>query len=70
MPPTYLETAEFDCLRDCGILYANKLSSLGVVTLLNQTKGTIHGYDINLKSDVVKEAINHRVKFLKSYLRD
>ncbi len=70
MPPTYLETAEFDCLRDCGILYANKLSSLGVVTLLNQTKGTIHGYDINLKSDIVKESINHRIKFLKSYLRD
>lgn len=69
MPPTYLETAEFDCLRDCGILYANKLSSLGVVTLLNQTKGTIHGYDINLESDIVKGSINHRVKFLQSYLR-
>lgn len=70
MPPTYIETAEFDCLRDCGILYANKLSSLGVVTVLNQTKGTIHGYDINLESDIVKESINHRVKFLQSYLRD
>lgn len=69
MPPTYLETAEFDCLRDCGILYANKLSTLGVVTLLNQTKGTIHGYDINLESDIVKGSINHRVKFLQSYLR-
>lgn len=69
MPPTYLETAEFDCLRDCGILYANKLSSLGVVTVLNQTKGTIHGYDINLKSDIVKESIKHRIKFLQSYLR-
>lgn len=70
MPPTYIETAEFDCLRDCGILYANKLSSLGVVTVLNQTKGTIHGYDINLESDIVKGSINHRVKFLQSYLRD
>lgn len=69
MPPTYLETAEFDCLRDCGILYANKLSSLGVVTVLNQTKGTIHGYDINLKSEIVKESIKHRIKFLQSYLR-
>lgn len=70
MPPTYIETAEFDCLRDCGILYANKLSSLGVVTVLNQTKGTIHGYDINLESDIVKGSINHRVNFLQSYLRD
>lgn len=69
MPPTYLETAEFDCLRDCGILYANKLSSLGVVTVLNQTKGTIHGYDINLESDIVKGSIKHRIKFLQSYLR-
>ncbi len=70
MPPTYLETAEFDCLRDCGILYANKLSSQGVVTVVNHTKGTIHGYDINLESDIVKESINHRVKFLQSYLKD
>jgi len=70
MPPTYLETAEFDCLRDCGILYANKLSSLGVVTVLNQTKGTIHGYDISFESNLVKESINHRIKFLQSYLRD
>lgn len=68
MPPTYLETAEFDCLRDCGILYANKLFSLGVSTQLNQTKGTIHGYDIAIESEIVKDSINKRIEFLRTYL--
>jgi acetyl esterase len=64
MPPTYLETAEFDCLRDCGILYAEKLESLGVPTVLNNTKGTIHGFDIDLNSSIVKKSIDNRVDFL------
>lgn len=68
MPPTYLETAEFDCLRDCGILYANKLFSLGVSTQLNQTKWTIHGYDIAIESEIVKDSINKRIEFLRTYL--
>lgn len=70
MPPSYIETAEFDCLRDYGILYANKLISLSVPTLLNQTQGTIHGYDIELNSPIVKESINQRVQFLRTYLWD
>lgn len=64
MPPTYIETAEFDCLRDSGILYAEKLISLGVPTVLNNTKGTIHGFDIELQSSIVKTCIDNRVDFL------
>lgn len=64
MPPTYIETAEFDCLRDCGILYAEKLISLGVPTELHNTKGTIHGFDIELQSSIVKTCIDYRVDFL------
>ncbi|MBQ9083706.1 MAG: alpha/beta hydrolase fold domain-containing protein, partial [Clostridia bacterium] len=46
LPPAYIETAEFDCLHDDGSLYANKLRAAGVEAVLNETKGTMHGFDI------------------------
>ena len=30
LPPTYIETAEFDCLRDEGLLYAQKLNDTNI----------------------------------------
>lgn len=30
LPPAYIETAEFDCLHDDGILYAEKLCEAGI----------------------------------------
>lgn len=65
LPETYVETAEFDCLRDGGILYADRLKESGVSTELYNTKGTMHGYDIVLDSPIVRESVDHRVAFLK-----
>ena len=49
MPPAYIETAEFDCLHDDGILYAEYLKKAGIEVTLNKTKGTMHGFDIAKK---------------------
>ena len=65
LPPAYIETAEFDCLRDGGILYAEKLKKFGVPIELYNTKGTMHGFDIVLKSEIVRECVNKRIEFLK-----
>lgn len=65
LPRAYVETAEFDCLRDGGILYAEKLQSFGVATELHNTKGTMHGFDIVLKSQIVRNCVDKRVAFLK-----
>lgn len=45
-----VEVSEFDCLRDEGINYAEALQKGGVVVFLNQTKGTIHGFEMNIDS--------------------
>lgn len=66
LPPAYIETAEFDCLRDEGINYAAALEKANVCVTLRQTKGTMHGYDIVLKSSIVKESIDRRVEFLQN----
>lgn len=67
LPPAYVETAEFDCLRDGGVLYAQKLQNFGVPAELHNTKGTMHGFDIVLKSPIVRECVDYRVAFLKRH---
>lgn len=65
LPAAYIETAEFDCLRDGGILYAERLREFGVSAELYNTEGTMHGFDIVLKSPIVWECVNRRIAFLK-----
>ena len=65
LPPAYIETAEFDCLHDDGILYASKLGEAGVDVLLNETKGTMHGFDIVGRAKTTKAALTARISFMK-----
>ena len=64
-PPAYIETTEFDCLHDDGILYAELLAKAGVSVVLNETKGTIHGFDIKQNAPTTKEALGERIKFMQ-----
>ena len=68
LPPAYIETAEFDCLRDDGILYAEKLCAAGVEVTLNETKGTMHGFDIMQNASTTKAALAARIEFMKKVL--
>lgn len=65
MPITYIETAEYDCLHDDGILYAEKLRGNGFDVRVNETERTIHGYDSALDAQVSKNNIKKRVVFMK-----
>lgn len=46
MPPAYIETAQYDCLHDEGVQYAQALESNGVPIELHEIKDAMHGYDI------------------------
>lgn len=65
MPPAYIETAEFDCLHDDGILYADLLRDAGVAVTLNETRGTMHGFDIATKAPTTLAAMEQRILFMK-----
>lgn len=67
LPPAYIETAEFDCLHDDGILYDKLLTHAGIQTELNETKGTMHGYDIVLNASITKASIARRIAFMKRH---
>ena len=66
LPTAYIETAEFDCLHDEAIAYANVLQQAGVVVTLNETKGTMHGFDIVEKAPTTKAAVKARIEFMKN----
>ncbi|MBI4858046.1 MAG: alpha/beta hydrolase [Acetobacterium woodii] len=66
LPDAYIEVAEFDCLRDEGINFAKALTENGISVEFNQTKGTIHGFEIAENSDIVRQSVIKRVEALKS----
>ena len=65
-PSAYLETAQFDCLHDEGINFARALRGAGVEVLLNETRGTMHGFDIAGNSRAAQEALSARISALRA----
>lgn len=68
-PQAYIETAEYDCLKDGAINYHNKLIENNINSTLYQTKQTMHGYDIVTKSSISKKSIEKRIEFLNSIFK-
>ncbi len=64
LPPAYIETAEYDALRDEGIYYAELLKENGCEVVLNKTKGTVHAFDMAKDSRVLAAAMDKRIEFL------
>ncbi len=69
-PKAYIETAEFDCLHDAGVQIAERYRKDGVPVIRNDTKRTMHGYDIAEKSPYVRKQVDKRIRFLKGVFRD
>lgn len=66
LPDAYVETAQFDCLHDEDINYAQALQCDGVAVELFQTQGTMHGFDIVAKSPITQQAVQRRIEFMKN----
>ncbi len=66
LPRAYIETAEFDPLRDEGLAYARALATAGNEPVLNQTSGTIHGYDGAVNNETAIASMQKRIEFLQS----
>lgn len=64
MPNSYIETTEYDCLRDEGKILYTKLKQSGVNCKIYETTGTMHGYDIKQKAPTTLKSKEIRIKFL------
>jgi len=67
MLATYIETAEFDCLRDEGKEFATLLQGAGVAASLTQTRGTMHGFDMAQRSEITQHQIVERCMWLSEW---
>lgn len=65
LPPAYVETAEFDCLHDEALSYAEELRRVGIEVCVNETKGTIHGFDAKESAPGSQKAILQRIEYMK-----
>lgn len=65
LPTTYIESAEFDPLRDESHKLAGMLKALGITTELNKTKQTIHAFDCIANNQITQDALLKRKQFLK-----
>ena len=65
MPPAYVEVAEYDCLHDEGVNYANRLAEAGVEVEVHEVKKAMHGYDIAADSRLVQKCMEMRVAFIR-----
>lgn len=70
LPKTYIETAEYDCLHDEGIAYADKIKAVGTSVLVNETKGTFHGYDSCLNTEISRINVTKRIEFIRNLLNE
>jgi len=69
LPPAYVELAEFDPLHDEGLEYARRLEIAKVDVEINDTKGTIHGYDgVSPRNPISVDSMNRRLEFFKRCL--
>lgn len=65
LPETYIETAEYDCLRDEAKEYEKRLKASKVKVTSYHTKGSFHGYDALFISKFALEMMEKRIAFLK-----
>jgi len=66
LAPAYVELAEFDILHDEGDAYAKALLAKNVEVEVNDTQGTVHGFDLlAANSGISKAAMQSRIQFLQ-----
>ncbi len=63
--PAYIETQEFDILRDEGEAFAKRLEAADVPVEYHLIAGSYHGFDAELESPLVQRVLAQRIDWLK-----
>lgn len=64
LPETFIETAEFDSLHDDGTSYAERLKEEGCRVTLNETRRTVHAFEMAKDSTITRKALDKRLEFM------
>ncbi len=68
LPQTYIEVAQYDCLHDEGVAFAQALKNNSVKVELHEVSGAMHGYDIAQNSKFMEKIMRRRVEFIENIL--
>ena len=63
MPKAYIETAEYDCLHDEALEFAEKLKKENIDVVINETKQTMHGFDMK-NGKITQKIVNERMELI------
>lgn len=67
-PPTYIEVAQYDCLRDEGILLYERLHHEGIQSKLHQILNACHGFETMTESKITRECMSKRIDWLSQFI--
>lgn len=67
-PPTYIEVAQYDCLRDEGILLYARLCEDGILTELHEIPNACHGFETMINSGIARECMRRRIDWLSQFI--
>ncbi len=67
--PAYIETQEFDILRDEGEAFAKHLQAATVPVDYHLIPGSYHGFDGELDSPLVRRVLEQRIAWIKSKIQ-
>lgn len=69
LPPSYVEAAEMDTLRDEALAFAEKMEKCGVEVESCTVAGAYHGYDADLKSPLTKQSFARRYAAIRRFIQ-
>ncbi len=67
-PPTYIEVAQYDCLRDEGILLYERLQHEGIQSELHQIPNACHGFETMTNSTITRGCMSRRIDWLSQFV--
>jgi acetyl esterase/lipase len=68
LPPAFVQTCEFDPLRDEGLIYAQRLLAAGVRTEVHLYPGTFHGSELVKDAAISRRMASDRMDALRRAL--
>lgn len=69
-PESYIEVAEYDCLRDEGIAFYKRLIEGGTTAELYEIKNACHGFEVATDGLLTRTCMNRRIKWLREIIKE
>lgn len=67
-PPTYIEVAQYDTLRDDGVSLYNRLLEEHIACELHEIPGACHGFETALRSKLLRDCMARRIAWLRKII--